>query len=158
MPSPTDKPECEIIGGDGNAFIIMGQVRRTLRAAGLEDRAEEFTQRARQAGGLRRLPTAGDGVRGAGGGNMSAPIQLTAGQEVLFRRSRNADEPWKKGTVIRPLVHRDDAYRILPDGGREPYDFAELEAHLSAPDRVVRLTVLLNRANIRLPEADHAPT
>jgi len=46
---PMDKPECQLLGQDGNVFYIMGAVARTLRGAGLEERAAEFTERARQA-------------------------------------------------------------------------------------------------------------
>jgi hypothetical protein len=50
MPTQTttrEKPECRLIGEDGNAFAILGTVRRTLKAAG-SSAAElaEFTARA----------------------------------------------------------------------------------------------------------------
>lgn len=40
------KPNCKLIGTDSNVFAIIGTVRRTLRRAGQEDRAKEFTERA----------------------------------------------------------------------------------------------------------------
>jgi len=43
-----EKPECEIIGTDGNVFAIIGRVSRTLKQAGQPERAKEFTDRAFQ--------------------------------------------------------------------------------------------------------------
>lgn len=36
------KPECELIGQDGNVFFIIGRVVKTLRRAGLNEQADEF--------------------------------------------------------------------------------------------------------------------
>ena len=44
-----DKPVCQLTGEDGNVFAIMGRVRRALRRAGLSDKAEEFTEKAKKA-------------------------------------------------------------------------------------------------------------
>jgi hypothetical protein len=41
-----EKPKCELIGGDGNVFAIIGQVSATLKRAGLRERAKEFVNRA----------------------------------------------------------------------------------------------------------------
>ena len=42
------KPNCELIGQDGNAFNLIAIVRRTLRDAGLADMASQFTDEAKQ--------------------------------------------------------------------------------------------------------------
>lgn len=39
------KPDCELIGQDGNIFNLMGIASRTLRNAGLQDQAEQMRQR-----------------------------------------------------------------------------------------------------------------
>jgi hypothetical protein len=44
-----EKPECQLIGEDGNVFLIMGRVRRSLEGAGQRKEAAEFTERARAA-------------------------------------------------------------------------------------------------------------
>ena len=36
MKAPTTKPTVELIGQDGNAFSIMGNVRRALKRAGAD--------------------------------------------------------------------------------------------------------------------------
>lgn len=36
------KPECELIGQDGNVFFVIGRVIKTLRRAGLHEQADEF--------------------------------------------------------------------------------------------------------------------
>jgi len=38
-----NKPVCKLIGKDGNAFAIIGNVRKALRNAGMKDKADEFT-------------------------------------------------------------------------------------------------------------------
>lgn len=43
------KPECKLVGEDGNVFAIIGRVRAALRRAGLRDKMEEFTKRAQAA-------------------------------------------------------------------------------------------------------------
>ena len=50
MNSSPPKPPCKLIGTDGNVFAIIGRVRRALIAAGQEDRAREFVERAFRAG------------------------------------------------------------------------------------------------------------
>ena len=44
------KPDCELIGQDGNAFNLMVIVRRTLRDAGLDATANQFTDEAKKCG------------------------------------------------------------------------------------------------------------
>jgi len=41
-----DKPACKLIGTDGNAFSIIGNVARSLKATGLPDKAKEFKDKA----------------------------------------------------------------------------------------------------------------
>lgn len=43
-----DKPVCKLIGEDGNVFNIIGRVNKTLKQAGLEEQAKEFTAKATQ--------------------------------------------------------------------------------------------------------------
>jgi len=40
------KPECKLVGTDGNVFAIIGNVSKTLKRAGLRDKAEEFSKKA----------------------------------------------------------------------------------------------------------------
>ena len=40
------KPTVKLVGKDGNAFSILGRVRKALRRAGQEDLIEEFTNEA----------------------------------------------------------------------------------------------------------------
>ena len=46
----TDKPSCKLVGTDGNVFNIIGKVCRTLKKAGLVDKAKEFQDKAFKAG------------------------------------------------------------------------------------------------------------
>jgi hypothetical protein len=46
MSSNSTKLPCKLIGEDGNVFSIIGRVRRALTAAGQEDRAREFVEKA----------------------------------------------------------------------------------------------------------------
>ena len=39
------KPDCPLIGADGNIFNLMGIASRTLRRAGMQEQAEEMRQR-----------------------------------------------------------------------------------------------------------------
>lgn len=41
-----EKPECNLTDGDGNVFSIIGRVSKTLKRAGMPDRAEEFRNAA----------------------------------------------------------------------------------------------------------------
>lgn len=43
------KPECTLIGEDGNVFSIIGRVKRALVRAGLRERADEFVKKAMSA-------------------------------------------------------------------------------------------------------------
>lgn len=40
------KPECKLLGEDGNVFNIIGLVARTLQKAGLKEQAKEFKEKA----------------------------------------------------------------------------------------------------------------
>jgi len=40
------KPECQLTGINGNVFNIIGTVSKTLRNAGLRDKAVEFSDKA----------------------------------------------------------------------------------------------------------------
>lgn len=42
------KPECTLIGQDGNAFAIIGAVSKTLKQNGLGEEAKEFSDKAFQ--------------------------------------------------------------------------------------------------------------
>ncbi len=42
----SEKPTCELIGGDGNVFIIIGAVAKTLKRAKMHAAADEFTKKA----------------------------------------------------------------------------------------------------------------
>ncbi len=44
------KPDCELIGQDGNIFNLLGIACRTLRQNGLSDQAKEMTGRVYQSG------------------------------------------------------------------------------------------------------------
>lgn len=44
------KPECALVGEDGNVFNVIGRVRRALRDAGQDDDAREFVERAFRCG------------------------------------------------------------------------------------------------------------
>jgi len=47
MGLPEEKrPECQLIGKDGNVFFIIGAVRKTLSRAGFENEAKQFTEEA----------------------------------------------------------------------------------------------------------------
>ncbi len=40
------KPECVLVGTDGNVFSIIGRVMRALQRAGMSEKADEFQTRA----------------------------------------------------------------------------------------------------------------
>ena len=46
----TRKPDCPLIGQDGNIFNLMGIAAQTLRRAGLADQAKEMLDRVRESG------------------------------------------------------------------------------------------------------------
>ena len=46
----TRKPDCPLIGQDGNIFNLMGIAAQTLRRAGLDDQAKEMLDRVRESG------------------------------------------------------------------------------------------------------------
>jgi hypothetical protein len=39
------KPECGLIGEDGNVFNLIGKASKALKRAGLEDQAKEMSER-----------------------------------------------------------------------------------------------------------------
>lgn len=41
-----NKPACKLLGEDGNVFNIIGRVSNSLKRAGQEDKAKEFTKKA----------------------------------------------------------------------------------------------------------------
>ena len=45
-----DKPKCKLVGTDGNVFAIIGNVSKTLKRAGMADKAKEFTKKAFASG------------------------------------------------------------------------------------------------------------
>lgn len=45
-----EKPDCELIGQDGNVFNLMGIASRTLRRNGMADKATEMCSRIRDSG------------------------------------------------------------------------------------------------------------
>ena len=40
-----ERPDCALIGEDGNIFNLIGIAARTLRESGMEDKAEEMKKR-----------------------------------------------------------------------------------------------------------------
>lgn len=42
----SDKPECKLLGGDGNVFTIIGNVRNSLNKSGRKEKAKEFMDKA----------------------------------------------------------------------------------------------------------------
>ena len=44
------KPDCPLIGQDGNIFNLMGIAAQTLRRAGLDEQAKEMLDRVRESG------------------------------------------------------------------------------------------------------------
>ena len=49
-PQKTQKPDCPLIGQDGNIFNLMGIASRTLRRNGMGEQATEMTQRIMGSG------------------------------------------------------------------------------------------------------------
>jgi len=45
-----EKPECQLTGQDGNVFSIIGRVSKTLKKAGMPEKAKEFTEKAFKSG------------------------------------------------------------------------------------------------------------
>jgi hypothetical protein len=42
----SQRPECRIVGEDGNVFAIIGRVSRVLKTAGQKQKANEWVARA----------------------------------------------------------------------------------------------------------------
>lgn len=40
-----DKPECQLIGANGNIFNLVGIASKTLKKAGLPEQAKQMTER-----------------------------------------------------------------------------------------------------------------
>jgi len=49
------KPECQLVGTDGNAFAIIGNVAKALRKVGMVDEAAAWTDKAMQCGSYDEL-------------------------------------------------------------------------------------------------------
>ena len=49
-PAPREKPDCQLIGQDGNIFNLVGIAARTLRENGMSEQAREMTDRAYHSG------------------------------------------------------------------------------------------------------------
>lgn len=49
-PAPREKPDCELVGKDGNVFNLVGLAARTLRENDMKDAAKEMTERVYQSG------------------------------------------------------------------------------------------------------------
>lgn len=49
MTQAIEKPTCKLIGEDGNVFNIIGLVQKSLRRAGMQDKAKEFANLAMQS-------------------------------------------------------------------------------------------------------------
>lgn len=49
-PRHSEKPDCPLIGADGNVFNLMGIATRTLKEHGLQDQAKEMRERIMQSG------------------------------------------------------------------------------------------------------------
>ena len=49
-PVPREKPDCQLIGQDGNIFNLVGIAARTLRENGMPEEAREMTDRAYHSG------------------------------------------------------------------------------------------------------------
>ena len=48
--APREKPDCQLIGQDGNIFNLVGIAARTLRENGMPEEAREMTDRAYHSG------------------------------------------------------------------------------------------------------------
>ena len=49
------KPKCRLVGTDGNAFAVIGNVSRALKTAGQPDKAREWQQKAMSCGSYDEL-------------------------------------------------------------------------------------------------------
>lgn len=50
QPTPQEKPDCPLLGADGNVFCLMGIAARTLRKNGLAEQATEMSNRITSSG------------------------------------------------------------------------------------------------------------
>jgi len=44
------KPQCRLVGEDGNIFFILGRVRQALKASGKNDQVQEVSERVMASG------------------------------------------------------------------------------------------------------------
>ena len=51
IPQEHQKPECPIIGADGNVFNLIGIASRTLKRSGMPEAANEMRERVMDSGG-----------------------------------------------------------------------------------------------------------
>jgi len=51
IPQDHQKPQCPIIGADGNIFNVMGIAARTLKRSGMPEAANEMRERVMESGG-----------------------------------------------------------------------------------------------------------
>ena len=51
IPQDHQKPQCPIIGADGNIFNVMGIASRTLKRNGMPEAANEMRERVMESGG-----------------------------------------------------------------------------------------------------------
>ena len=45
METTQPKPRCQFVGEDGNVFVLIGKASKTLKRAGLPDKAREMQER-----------------------------------------------------------------------------------------------------------------
>ena len=50
MENAVRKPECKLVGTDGNVFAIIGNVSKALKRDGRKERAKEWQQKAMSCG------------------------------------------------------------------------------------------------------------
>lgn len=44
------KPQCRLVGEDGNIFFVLGRVRQALKASGKNDQVQEVSERVMASG------------------------------------------------------------------------------------------------------------
>lgn len=47
---PTNKPDCPLIGADGNIYNLMGNASKTLKKHGMQEQAKAMVERIQQSG------------------------------------------------------------------------------------------------------------
>lgn len=72
IPEEKQKPDCKLIGEDGNVFNLLGIASRTLRQNGMAEQAVEMRDRVCSSGSYgEALCIIGDYVNITGGGNVT---------------------------------------------------------------------------------------